>query len=360
MLIYEKSIVDITLDDIRSLVEDEIDENNFIEYKSELNKNGEKNHIPRTVCGFANSDGGLFIYGFDEEKEGFDKIQGVTLNDSWEREKQRLINILRDNIEPYLDVGIEKLDLENDKSLIIIKTSKSWIAPHRVKRGNEKDFYIRRNGRTEPMEFNEIKEMFDMNNKLTEKINKFRCERVLKYSSEDTTHYKVIYHSIPLNSFNNLQINLKDAKEYLVNNNLFGGGNYNFEGIYYSLGGDDFRQMFRNGIFEKVMKTNGENDNISLSYFEDDFKNFVESMLKIYKSLNIFGPIIFFVTLTNIKGRDVHVEAINERTGDIYDKERNILDASGVIFDSDESIDENISNLFLQFWNHFGYDRKYS
>lgn len=40
MLIYEKSIVDITLDDIRSLVEDEIDENNFIEYKSELNKNG--------------------------------------------------------------------------------------------------------------------------------------------------------------------------------------------------------------------------------------------------------------------------------------------------------------------------------
>ena len=154
MLIYEKSIVDITLDDIRSLVEDEIDENNFIEYESELNKNGEKNHIPRTVCGFANSDGGLFIYGFDEEKEGFDKIQGVTLNDSWEREKQRLINILRDNIEPYLDVGIEKLDLENDKSLIIIKTSKSWIAPHRVKRGNEKDFYIRRNGRTEPMEFN--------------------------------------------------------------------------------------------------------------------------------------------------------------------------------------------------------------
>ena len=32
MLIYEKNIGDITLDDIKSLVEDEIDENNFIEY----------------------------------------------------------------------------------------------------------------------------------------------------------------------------------------------------------------------------------------------------------------------------------------------------------------------------------------
>lgn len=31
MLIYEKNIGDINLDDIKSLVEDEIDENNFIE-----------------------------------------------------------------------------------------------------------------------------------------------------------------------------------------------------------------------------------------------------------------------------------------------------------------------------------------
>ena len=66
------------------------------------------------------------------------------------------------------------------------------------------------------MEFNEIKEMFDMNNKLTERINEFRCNRVLKYSAEDTNHYKVIYHSIPLNSFSNIQINLEDAKKHLI------------------------------------------------------------------------------------------------------------------------------------------------
>ena len=59
MLIYEKNIGDINLDDIKSLVEDEIDENNFIEYKGELDKNGEKKHIPRTICGFANSEGYL-------------------------------------------------------------------------------------------------------------------------------------------------------------------------------------------------------------------------------------------------------------------------------------------------------------
>lgn len=359
MLIYEKNIADITLDDIYSLVEDEIDENNFIEYKGELDKNGEKKHIPRTVCGFANSEGGLLILGIYDDKEGFDKIQGVKLKNDWERKKQSLITLLRDNVEPYFDVGIEKLNLKNGKVLIIIKTPKSWIAPHRVKKGQEKDFYMRRNGRTEPMEFNELKEMFDMNNKLTERINDFRYKHVLKYSSEDTNHYKVIYHLIPSNSFNNIQINLEDAKEYLMTNRVMSPEwNYNFEGIYQSRY-EKFGQMFRNGIFEKVQKTGGENDNVSLCHFEDDFKIFINKMLKVYESLNIFCPIIFFVTFTNIKGRDVPVDHFYKRRGEIFDKERDILDAPGIIFESEETIDEDVSNLFLQFWNHFGYDKKY-
>lgn len=43
MLIYEKNIADITLDDIYSLVEDEIDENNFIELKGSWTKMVRKN-----------------------------------------------------------------------------------------------------------------------------------------------------------------------------------------------------------------------------------------------------------------------------------------------------------------------------
>lgn len=242
----------------------------------------------------------------------------------------------------------------------MIKTPKSWIAPHRVKRGLEKDFYMRRNGRTEPMEFNELREMFDMNNKLTEIINDFRCKSILKYSSEDTNHYKVIFHSIPLNSFSNIQINLEDAKVYLINNRVssYSEWNYNFEGIYQS-SLDNFEQMFRNGIFERVGKTDGEDDSVSLVYFEEEFKKFVKQMLKIYEDLNIFCPVVFFVTFANIKGRDVLVDHIDERRGEIFDKERDILDANGIIFKSKDSIDNDISSLFIQFWNHFGYDKKY-
>ena len=134
--------------------------------------------------------------------------------------------------------------------------------------------------------------------------------------------------------------------------------NYNFEGIYQSRS-DNFGQMFRNGIFEKVRKTDGEEDPVALVYFEDEFKKFVKQMLRVYESLNIFCPIVFFVTFTNIKGRDVPVDYLDKRRGEIFDKERNILDASGIIFESEETIDEEVSSLFLQFWNHFGYDKKY-
>jgi hypothetical protein len=82
-------------------------------------------------------------------------------------------------------------------------------------------------------------------------------------------------------------------------------------------------------------------------------------MLKIYEDLNIFCPVVFFVTFANIKGRDVLVDHIDERRGEIFDKERDILDANGIIFKSKDSIDNDISSLFIQFWNHFGYDKKY-
>lgn len=149
-------------------------------------------------------------------------------------------------------------------------------------------------------------------------------------------------------------------KVYLINNRVssYPEWNYNFEGIYQSRL-DDFGQMFRNGIFERVRKTDGEDDSVSLVYFEEEFKKFVKQMLKIYEDLNIFCPVVFFVTFANIKGRDVLVDHIDERRGEIFDKERDILDANGIIFKSKDSIDNDISSLFIQFWNHFGYDKKY-
>ena len=63
MKIYEKNIKDINIDDLRSLIDDEIVEDNYLEYKSKMVAKEEENNILRTICGFANNNGGLLIYG---------------------------------------------------------------------------------------------------------------------------------------------------------------------------------------------------------------------------------------------------------------------------------------------------------
>ena len=77
MVIYDKNINNIELEDINNLITEKVPEDKFLEYKGQLD-NGEKDKILKTVCGFANADGGLFIYGLKEENGDPKEITGVS------------------------------------------------------------------------------------------------------------------------------------------------------------------------------------------------------------------------------------------------------------------------------------------
>ncbi|WP_405279575.1 helix-turn-helix domain-containing protein, partial [Methanobrevibacter sp.] len=62
MLIYTKNINDINIEDIGNLISEKQIKSRFLEFKQQKS-NGEEDKILKTVCGFANADGGLFIYG---------------------------------------------------------------------------------------------------------------------------------------------------------------------------------------------------------------------------------------------------------------------------------------------------------
>ena len=49
---------------------------------------------------------------------------------------------------------------------------------------------------TDPMEYEELRRMFDLNNSLIEKINNLRNGRIVKYESENPEYYKVIFLNI--------------------------------------------------------------------------------------------------------------------------------------------------------------------
>ena len=90
-------------------------------------------------------DGGLFIYGLSEENGKPSSVNGVSLKtEEWDDKKRQILDLIKTGIEPRVDVEIEILKLNDEKSIILIKVPKSWNLPHCVKTGSQRIFYIRR------------------------------------------------------------------------------------------------------------------------------------------------------------------------------------------------------------------------
>lgn len=140
MVIYEKNITDIELEDINNLITEKQIENKYLEFKSQMT-DWENDNILKTVCGFANADGGLFIYGLKEQNGEASEITGVSLDGkSWDDKKRQIQDIIAGNIEPHLNVEINIIYLDNTDVIILIKVPKSWNPPHCVKNKKNRIF----------------------------------------------------------------------------------------------------------------------------------------------------------------------------------------------------------------------------
>lgn len=97
---------------------------------------------------------------------------------------------------------------------------------------------------------------------------------------------------------------------------------------------------------------------VSLRYYNDKFDTFVKESLKIYDTLGINCPILFHVTIINIK--DYKLDAGLGVRSHVWDTQRNILNPIGIIIKNDNELDNNINNLFVPIWNHFGISMDYT
>lgn len=357
MSLFNKRITEIELQDIENLISNQTPESKNLEYKGKMEGKEEKSAINKAVCGFANADGGLFIYGLEEdENKNPTTIDGISLNDtSWDDKKRSILSTIENNIEPRVDVEVKEIESDDNEVVILIKVPKSWNAPHCIKKNNGKNrsFYIRRDGSTNPMEFEEIKTMFDLNNSLLEKINNYRNERVSFWSSKNRDKYKVMFHAIPFDSFSINQIDFKKAKTVLNKPFLHGYFFSDFEGLCSSkkiyCG-----KLFRNGIFEIILEEYRDDGGVNVRNPHREFKTFINESLEVYRELGILCPIVYFVTFTNIKGRNMIGSDIED-----MDIERDILDPVGVVIKDKKQIDVAWHNIFVPIWNHFKVDVDY-
>jgi predicted HTH transcriptional regulator len=151
-------IDEINLDIIKSLIDDEVCESKYIEYKRELNieNKAEKAEFLNDLTAMSNSEGGDIIYGIEEERGIPVKISEITIEDTDEL-MQKIENTLRDNITPRIKYYISFIETSINKYLIIIRLPKSLNAPHMV---TSSGFYIRNISGKHKMSVDELRECF--------------------------------------------------------------------------------------------------------------------------------------------------------------------------------------------------------
>lgn len=153
------SLKEFTIETIKSLIENEVEENVHLDYKDgkALQTNDEgKNEITKDVSSFANSDGGIIVYGLTEKKH---IPTDISTFDGNAFTKERLDQIIS-NIQPHIK-GVKiypiRVDGNISRSIYVVKIPRSSIAPHMA---TDHKYYKRNNFQSIAMEDYEVRDLF--------------------------------------------------------------------------------------------------------------------------------------------------------------------------------------------------------
>lgn len=170
-----RRLVTITEADLDGLIQRADSESLHLEYKQELdiddtNDQRQRNRrqgFLKDVTAFANSGGGLLIYGVEEERDANGKPTGIPSQicgidcANVGQLKQKIEGIISGGVDepPYGPLEMEGVLLKTGKYVLLIRVPMSLRAPHMVKLGGEQRFYRRINTGVEPMTASQIRDV---------------------------------------------------------------------------------------------------------------------------------------------------------------------------------------------------------
>ncbi|MGN6186573.1 MAG: AlbA family DNA-binding domain-containing protein, partial [Thermoanaerobaculia bacterium] len=155
-------IAPLSLEELRALISNGIQESLHLDYKRSAAFVKKTDHIrfdlAKDVSAFANSDGGVLIYGMIEEDNLPKALDEGIDHSEWTRE--RIEGILTGNISPRLDgLNVEQIRASATHSYYVIRVPKSYRGPHQET--IEKRYYKRFNFKSVPMEDYEIRDVLN-------------------------------------------------------------------------------------------------------------------------------------------------------------------------------------------------------
>lgn len=145
-----------TLTDLQALISTRVQEDLHLDYKESLAISEKKRaEIAKDVSAFANSDGGMIVYGIVEQNHLPVRVDDGVIDDDFDREW--LENVITSNISPRIDgLEIHPIEVSAGRSAYAVVIPKSWRGPHQE---SSKRYYKRFNFKAEPMEDYEISDV---------------------------------------------------------------------------------------------------------------------------------------------------------------------------------------------------------
>src|SRR5581483_5756562 len=143
-----------TIEDLRRLIKDEVQESISLDYKdSRALSKDKKAEICKDVSAFANSAGGQLVYGVTEDKHvptGLDDGADPSVTKEW------LEQIIDSNVQPRIDgLLIHPIQLAKGLGFVIDIPQATARAPHQAP---DNRYYKRQNFQSAPMEDYEVKD----------------------------------------------------------------------------------------------------------------------------------------------------------------------------------------------------------
>lgn len=385
MTTFYKDLNSLTEADLLQLIEDKTIESQQLEYKRDKPREPQ---WKEAVASFANSKGGDLLVGI-QEKDGYpDQLIGIEMEDP-DKETMRINNLLNTGLDPSFRLAmIRCILLENGRYVIVVRTPKSWNAPHMVKDSGK--FMKRTNSNKLPMEADEVRRMMNGRYDFIQLYDEFREKRIQK--AKDTYQVKppyVLIHYVPLSAFESIDMYPVVQNRNILNHSLLGSSSYvPIINAYGTMHRDhvnklmpnlevDFNitksyyightQIFNNGIIEQISSYpfNYANE-INLELPKDFFHTttFKEKLATAFKKqahnyevLDMKDPFYIFFEMVGVNGVIGHHAAPIYGMPSIRIDEENLRMPEILIESFNEHQQhEAVERIMMFLWNTFGFD----
>ncbi len=311
-----KRLDDVDLSDIETLRENKALESRFIDFKAKAIGGAEKDkrEFLADVTAFANVAGGDLILGVRTKDGAADNICGIDLADP-DKETQRLVNLLRDGVEPRVSgLDTKWLPISGTTGVMVIRVPRSWSAPHRVVYLKDMNFYVRNPTGKHPMSVDELRRAFVLSESIADRMRAFRQERL---SALGTLPFgvrlgpKIAVLIAPVSAFvDPLDLDVRverrphDAVRPISNNSST--HQYCLEGVATVTPGspvDAYSLMFRAGVVEcvaPILSNDPKRSTVSAYRIAEVVFKAWEGFVAFAKSYGIEPPASVFATLLEI------------------------------------------------------------